>query len=107
MIKITHYPKFNQVTIEGHAGAGPEGHDLICAAVSGIWHTLAANAMCWKDSGYLMDMRVQEIEGYCQLSWAPRSRYKNILTTIANAIVLGLEVIARDNPDHVQFVRMG
>lgn len=107
MVKITYYPKYNQVTIEGHAGAGPQGHDLVCAAVSAVWHTLAVNAMVWKDQGYLMDLRVQEIEGYCQLSYVPRARWKNLLGAISGAVVLGLEALARDYPDYIVFTRLG
>ena len=107
MVKITHYPEYNQVTIQGHAGAGPEGHDLVCAAASAVWHTLAVNAMCWKDQGYLMDLRAQEIEGYCQLSFVPKARWKNLLATISGAIVLGLEALARDYPEHIEFQRLG
>ena len=107
MIRNTWYPEYRQLTIEGHAGAGEMGHDLVCAAASGIWHTLAVNAMAWKDNGYLMDLRMQEIEGYCQLSWAPRSRYRNILSTIAAAIVLGLEELANSYPEFIEFRRLG
>ena len=107
MIKIAYYPKFHQLTIEGHAGSAPKGEDLICAGVSALWHTLVANAMGWKDQGYLMDLRVQEIEGYCQLSYVPRSRYGNILGVITGSITVGLERLAMDYPKNIQFVRMG
>lgn len=107
MVKVTWYPRYNQLTIEGHAGAGPVGHDLVCAAVSAVWHTLAVNAMAWKDQGYLMDLRIKEIEGYCQLSYVPKSRWKNLLGAISGAIVLGLEALAADYPEHIAFTRLG
>lgn len=107
MIEIVYYPKFNQITVEGHAGTAPKGEDLVCAAVSGIWHTLAVNAMAWKDQGYLLDLRIKEIEGYAQVSYAPRSRYANILATITGAICLGLEALARDYPENITYTRMG
>ena len=107
MIKVTYYPEYRQLTIEGHAGAGEMGHDLVCAAASGIWHTLAVNAMVWKDNGYLMDLRMQEIEGYCKLSFVPRAKWKNLLATIAGAIVLGLEDLAARYPEHIEFRRLG
>ena len=107
MIQITWYPEYRQLTIEGHAEAAPKGEDIVCASVSAIWHTLAANAMCWKDHGYLMDLRMQEIEGYCQLSFVPRAKWKNLLATIAGAIVLGLEDLARRYPEHIEFRRLG
>lgn len=106
-VKIVYYPGFNQLTVEGHAGAGPVGHDLVCAAVSAVWHTLAVNAMAWKDQGYLMDLRIQEVEGHCQLSYVPRARWKNTLSAISGAIVLGLEALAQNYPEHITFSRLG
>lgn len=107
MVKVTWYPQYNQLTIEGHAGAAPAGEDLVCAGVSAIWHTLAANAMAWKELGYLRDLRMQENKGYCQLSYAPLARWKNILTAICGGIVLGLERMAQEYPEHVEFKRLG
>lgn len=107
MVKITWYPKHNQLTIEGHAKAAPAGEDLVCAGVSAIWHTLAANAMAWKDMDYLVDLRAQEIPGYCQLSYVPRARWKNLLAAIAGGIVLGLEWMAREYPECIEFKRLG
>ena len=43
MIHVTYHRQYNRVTIKGHAGSGPEGHDLVCAAVSAIALTLAGN----------------------------------------------------------------
>ncbi len=107
MIKIIHYPKYNQVTVEGHAGAAPKGEDLVCAACSAIYHTLAANAMGWKELGYLRDLRIKEIDGYAQVSYMPNSRYKNVLAAIADGICKGFEVLARDYPEWVSYVRKG
>lgn len=39
MIKVTIYRKDNKIIafeITGHAGSGPYGHDLVCAAVSAV-----------------------------------------------------------------------
>lgn len=107
MVKVTWYPQYNQLTIEGHAGAAPAGEDLVCAGASAVWHTLAANAMAWKDMGYLRDLRMQEIEGYCRLSYVPLARWKNLLAAISGGIVLGLEWMAREYPAHIEYRRFG
>ena len=107
MIKVTYYPKFNQLTIEGHAQAASKGEDVVCASVSTLWHTLAANAMTWKEKGYLRDLRSQERDGYAQLSYVPCAPYRNILSVIAQSIVLGLELLAEYYPENIAFIRMG
>ena len=43
MIQVTYHRLYNRVTVEGHAGSGPEGHDLVCASVSALVLTLAGN----------------------------------------------------------------
>ncbi len=43
MIKVIYYREYNRLTVEGHAGSGPEGHDLVCASASALALTLAGN----------------------------------------------------------------
>lgn len=38
MIRITETPY--TLRVEGHAGAGPQGHDIVCAGVSALVQTL-------------------------------------------------------------------
>lgn len=42
MIRAVYHPDELRLTVTGHAGAGPKGHDLVCAAVSTLVLTLAA-----------------------------------------------------------------
>lgn len=42
MIKITKHE--NEITIEGHAGLAPQGHDIVCAGISALLCTLALSA---------------------------------------------------------------
>ena len=41
MIHITAYP--NRIRFEGHAGYDAAGRDIVCAAVSALYYTLAEN----------------------------------------------------------------
>ena len=42
MIRAAFYARELRLTVEGHAGAGEPGHDLVCAAASTLVLTLAA-----------------------------------------------------------------
>ena len=44
MIQIRFDPRVPLVEAKGHAGAGPKGEDLVCAAVTALVLTLKANA---------------------------------------------------------------
>lgn len=107
MIRITHHPKYNRITIEGHAGSAPLGEDLVCAGCSVLLHTLITNVMHWRDQGYLMDHQIQEDEGHGQVSYTPKSRWKNILAAITEAICVGFQRLAEDYPEHVSYTRLG
>ena len=43
MIEVIYYREKNRVSISGHAFSGEAGHDLVCAGVSALAYTLAAN----------------------------------------------------------------
>ena len=107
MIPIIHRPKHHQITIEGHAQSAPKGEDLVCAGVSTIFHTLTANAMGWKELGYLRDLQIQENDGSARIAWIPYSPWKNILDAIADGVCKGFEILARDYPEYVRFERRG
>ncbi len=36
VIFVDHNNKITSLEVKGHAGSGPYGHDLVCAAVSGV-----------------------------------------------------------------------
>lgn len=107
MIQIIHRPQYHQITIEGHAQSAPKGEDLVCAGVSTIFHTLTANAMGWKELGYLRDLEIQENDGSSRISWIPYNPWKNILGAIADGVCKGFEILARDYPEYVRFERRG
>ena len=52
------------LTITGHAGAGPPGHDLVCAAVSTLVQTLVSSIAELTDDNIESDLRpgVAEIQ---------------------------------------------
>lgn len=108
MVTVIWYDKYHQITMEGHAGAAPRGEDLVCASCSILYHTLVANAMTWKDKGYLDDLRIKEIDGYAQVSWKPKSeRVGDVLDVVVAGIVKGFELLARDYPEFVAFLFLG
>ena len=45
MIRITTVPEKLSVKAEGHAGYGPKGQDIVCAAVSVLLYAYAAELM--------------------------------------------------------------
>ena len=67
MIQVTYYRQYNRVTVEGHAGSGPEGHDLVCSAVSALALTLAGNVSYMEAQEAVYDTIINLAEGKQEL----------------------------------------
>lgn len=104
MIEITYDISNNRVRILGHAGAGKKGEDVVCAGVSALAQTLAANVRHWQASGKLKkeaDISLSDGEGL--ISWEPKHGYEAATRQIAVAICAGFELIAVELPQYVSF----
>lgn len=104
MIEITYDRSNNRVRILGHAGAGEKGEDVVCAGVSALAQTLAANVRHWQESGKLKkeaDISLSYGEGL--ISWDPKHGYEAETRQVAVAICAGFELIAVELPQYVSF----
>ena len=81
--------RFNFLEVKGHAGSGPYGHDLVCAAVSAVI-TGGLNSL-----EAPQDYDISLIEGYVLV----RSR-KEVSAhdeVVIDTIICGLKTIAENN----------
>ena len=93
MIRITrHAPSC--VSLEGHANSAPYGKDLVCAAVSALMLTLAAN-MEGKEAAKIVLQ-----PGNSRISCTPDE------APIFDCICLGFEMLARRFPEYVCFLEV-
>jgi uncharacterized protein YsxB (DUF464 family) len=95
------------VIVEGHAGMDDIGKDIVCSAVSTLTYTLAKAV----ESMYERDELNEEItvtleNGKAEISISPRFAFRNEARLIFDTICDGYEMIARDYPQHVEFVRI-
>ena len=99
MTTIAYHRKMNMVTISGHTGWGEEGADIVCAAVSALTCTLAANLT----DEIVRDAIVRLEPGDATIHAAARPRYKNVVTLIFDTIAQGYQCLAEKYPDNVHF----
>ncbi len=81
--------RFNFLEVKGHAGSGPYGHDLVCAAVSAVVTGGLNNLEAPQDYD------ISLVEGYTLL----RSR-KEVSAhdeVVIDTIICGLKTIAENN----------
>lgn len=107
MITITYNHARLELTVKGHSGQAPQGEDIICSAVSALTYTLvkAIEGMVERDE--LNEMAVVKLEsGDADILVSPRFIFRKEARLIFDTICDGFELIARDYPQYVEFVRI-
>jgi uncharacterized protein YsxB (DUF464 family) len=103
MIHVTYYRQYNRVTVEGHAGSGPEGHDLVCASVSALALTLAGNVAYMEAQEAVHGVITKLNEGYAEIQCDAYRRYKDSVAQIFRAICVGFELLATKYPENISY----
>ena len=107
MIHVTYYRSYNRVTVEGHAGAGPEGHDLVCAGVSALALTLAGNVSYMEAQEAVRNVILKLDEGNAEIQCSPYRRYKDSVEQVFRSICVGFELLATKYPDNISYAVRG
>jgi uncharacterized protein YsxB (DUF464 family) len=103
MIQVIYYRRYNRVTVEGHAGSGPEGHDLVCSAVSALALTLAGNVAYMKTQDAVYGEIIKLEEGNAEIQCTPYRRYRDSVEQIFRAICVGFELLATKYPENISY----
>lgn len=107
MIHVTYHKKFNRVTVYGHAGSGPEGHDLVCSAVSALALTLAGNVAYMEAQEAVYDVITKLEEGDAEIQCTAYRRYRDSVEQVYRAICVGFELLATKYPENISYAIMG
>ena len=107
MIQVTYYRQYNRVTVEGHAGSGPEGHDLVCSAVSALALTLAGNVSYMETQEAVRNVVIKLDEGNAEIQCTAYRRYKDSVEQIIRAICVGFELLSTKYPENISYVVLG
>lgn len=97
------YRKYS-LKIDGHAG-GIKGSDPVCAAVTGLAYTLAANLEDAEDAGRLRELSIDMADGHAEIRCVPAAHYRGVIELLYRVIVRGLQLIA-ENEDGVRVVTL-
>ena len=103
MIKAIYYRRYNRLTIEGHANSGDHGHDLVCAGVSVLAYTLAANVGNMEANGLIRDPIVKLESGCAEISCEPKRKSGAFVSRIFEAVCVGFEMLNHDYPQYISY----
>ena len=101
MIQVTYYRQHNRVTVEGHAGSGPVGHDLVCASASALALTLAGNVSYMEAQEAVRNVIIKLDDGNAEIQCTPYRRYKDSVEQIYRAICVGFELLSTKYPENI------
>ena len=101
MIKITYNRDMPRVTIEGHAGSGEAGHDLVCASVSILAYTLTSFILNVSGAGFAHNAVADLKEGDAVISCEPYESHKNTIKLVFGSICAGFEILAHEYPSNI------
>ena len=103
MITVTYHPKLYSISIDGHARSGEPGHDLVCAAVSTLVYTLAANVQDLAANKSVRDVSVELESGKAHIQCKPATRVKAVVEIVYNAVCVGFALLAKNYPKNVRY----
>ena len=102
MIEITFKPKTMEIEINGHAGHGKKGKDIVCSAISTLFYTLGEalyeSAEMLKEAPIFKD---EEGDGY--LCCYPKEEYEGNIARTYWTILVGMQMVAQQYPKNVSF----
>lgn len=103
MIDIVYEPEKTRLRLQGHAGAGIPGQDLICCAASVMTYTAAANVRRMRKNGWLKQAGIRLTPGDAEIFCIPFARSRDRVRGRMDAVCLGFGLLAREYPDFVRF----
>ena len=98
MIEVRFRP--TEIRVTGHAGAGPPGHDLVCAAISTLVETLVRS---------LEELTYDKVKSDLQPGRAD-IEYRNLSPHgqwLVDSFFVGVEGVAEAHPDFVRILPGG
>ena len=102
MINITFNPQSLELKVEGHALHGKKGEDIVCAAISTLFYTLA-DALYQSEEMMSSPLSFDDKDGQGYIKCSPKEEYMGNITRTYWTILVGMELVANNYPDNVTF----
>ena len=103
MIEVIYYREKNRVSISGHAFSGEAGHDLVCAGVSALAYTLAANVGNMEEQGQVEDVKVKLDKGHGVIRCSAVEGCEAMVRRIFEAVCVGFELLSANFPKNISY----
>ena len=101
MVRITWKPE-GFLQVKGHAGSAEKGKDLVCAAVSTLVLTLAANTDRMARAGWVTEPVIRLGEGDALIRCDPQPDYRAAVELVFGSLCQGFCLLADKYPEYVK-----
>ncbi len=101
MIKITFKPETYTLDITGHAEHEEKGKDIVCAAISTLFYTLAESLHSVKHM--LEEIDINDDDGYGHISCKPKAEYEANVSLMFWTVLNGFDLVAKNYEKNVEF----
>lgn len=106
MINITFKPKTFELEVNGHAGYNNEGEDIVCAAISALFYTLAQ--ALYESEEMLIEKPIFKDEiGAGYLRCKPKKEYEGNIARSYWTILVGMQLLSEQYKKFIKFAIEG
>lgn len=106
-IDMENKSKYLELAVTGHAGAGPEGHDLVCAGVSALVEALVAAVERMDQSDILRSApEVHLLKGFASIQVSPKEEWMDAVLMVYWTIQNGIWMLAEQYPENIKMGRV-
>ena len=103
MIHVTYDRQHNRLIAKGHAGSGPRGKDLVCAAVSALVLTLGADVADLAADEKVRRHVLRLEPGDSFISCIPNAKMGPVVKLIFDSVCSGFELLETLYPQYIQY----
>lgn len=107
MVEIIYKRNSHSLRLQGHAGAGKPGNDLVCAAVSALALTLADNVAQLTAQGDVDRTLLRLESGDSWVRCRSKGKMRPVVTLIFDSICEGFSLLQTLYPEHVSYKAQG
>ena len=100
MVKIAFRPNKWELEVSGHAGAGKEGEDIVCSAVSILFYSLA-KTLSDHEEMFTQPIEIADEKGNGHIKVKPSPKYEATVQTLFAPILTGYQLLADTYPKYI------
>ena len=103
MIRVIYDRKECRLSVAGHANSAEPGKDLVCAGVSALACTLAANVLRLEELGQAEAVTVRLEPGSAELVCRPGPGYSDLVFGVFDTGCLGFALLSGEYPRYISY----